>query len=246
MIRFLYAFWSAITTIVFALSFFLFLLVWEIFIRIAYLFGYQVSQQVMHTLMWWLLQLMKIVGSSVKFLPAQCTLEHNRPLILVSNHQSLFDIVFAFWYFRKFHVKFVSKKELATFTPTVAFHLRNGHHAIIDRKDREQATAAIAKMAQKAEKEHFAALIYPEGSRSRNGKLREFKLRGLSVMLENMPSALVVPICIKGSWQLTPNKFTYVPFGTKCSFEVLQAIEPRGMSAEDVLSLCEQRIREVL
>jgi 1-acyl-sn-glycerol-3-phosphate acyltransferase len=242
--RILYILWSYLTTYIFAFVFFLSLCIWEIFMRIAHLFGYRVSQAVMHSLMRVILYELLIVGTRVRFLPARCELAHERPLILVSNHQSLLDIPFAFWYFRKFHVKFVSKKELAQNVPTVSFHLRNGFHALIDRKDREQAVRAITALAQKAEKERFAALIYPEGSRSKDGVLREFKVRGLATLLENMPSALVVPIAVDGSWRLAPRSFSYIPFGSKCKFVVLGGIEPAGKTAEEVLAQCEALIRQ--
>lgn len=226
--------------------FLLSLCLWDIFMRIAYLFGYQASQRTIHALMWLMIQQLRIAGARVRLIPKRCEIPHTRPLILVSNHQSMFDIPFAFWYFRQFNVKFVAKRELAYNAPTVSFHLRNGHHALIDRKDREQASRAIAEMGQKAEKARYAALIYPEGSRSKDGNLREFKLRGLAVMLENMPSALVVPLCIDGSWQLAPRGFSCIPWGVRCSMEVLEPIEPTGLTPEEVLALCETRIREKL
>lgn len=241
--KFLYIVWSYITTYFFAFIFFFSLCVWEILLRIAHLFGYKASQSVMHRLMKLIILMLRIVGTRVRFLPAQCTTVHERPLILVSNHQSLLDIPFAFWYFKKFNVKFVAKKELGRWVPTVSFHLRNGFHAIIDRKDRQQAVEAITKMAQKAAQENFAALIYPEGSRSKDGILREFKVRGLATLLENMPTALVIPIAIEGSWRLAPRSFSYIPFGTKCSFTALEGIEPVGKTPEEILSLCEKSIR---
>lgn len=242
--RILYIVWSYITTYIFALVFFSSLCIWEVLMRVAHLFGYRVSQSVMHILMIWIINMLRLVGTRVRFLPTRCEIAHDRSLILVSNHQSLLDIPFAFWYFRKFHVKFVSKKELGKWVPTVSFHLRNGFHALIDRKDREQAVQAIKQLALKAEKEKFATLIYPEGSRSKDGILREFKVRGLATLLENMPSALVVPIAIEGSWKLAPPWSSYIPFGTKCNFTVLEPIEPVGKTAEDILAMCEKSIRK--
>ena len=244
--KFLYVLLSWFTTIIFATLLITTLCIGDICLRIAFLFGYRASQNTIHTLMWLLIQEMKITGARIRFNPSKCTLEHNRPIIIVSNHQSILDIPCEFWYFRKFHVKFVAKKELSRGAPSASFHLRNGYHAIIDRKDREQATQAITKMALRAEKERYAALIYPEGSRSRDGKLREFKLRGLATLLENMPSALVVPVAIDGSWRMVPRGFSYIPFGVKYDLNILEAIDPKGMSPEAVLHYCETVIRKQL
>ncbi len=243
MIHFFYVLWSWITTIIFAIIFLLALFIGDVCLRIAFLFGYRASQNTIHTLMWVIIQTLKIIGTRIRFNPARCMLEHNRPLIVVSNHQSMFDIPCEFWYFRKFHVKFVAKKELAKGAPSASFHLRNGFHAIIDRKDGNQAVKAITDMAIRAEERKFAALIYPEGSRSRDGKLKEFKLRGLATLLENMPSALVVPMAVDGSWQLVPRKYGYIPFGLRYEMTMLEPIEPNGLTPETVLAMCEAQIR---
>jgi len=244
--RFLYVVWSWITTFIFAIVFLAVLFLGDIALRIAFLFGYQASQHTIHSLMWMILQTLKITGGTVKFSPPRCAIPHDRPIIIVSNHQSMFDIPCAFWYFRKFHVKFVAKKELAKGKPSASFHLRNGYHAIIDRKDRAQATRAIIDMAKRAEERKFATLIYPEGSRSRTGVLREFKLLGFATLLANMPSALIVPIAVRGSAKFEPSTFTYIPFGKRCHVTILDTIDPYGLTPEEVLAKCEASIRTIV
>ena len=74
------------------------------------------------------------------------------PLIIVTNHQSMYDIPPLIWYLRKYHPKFVSKKELGKGIPSVSFNLRHGGSALIDRKDRRQARAELERLGAYIEK----------------------------------------------------------------------------------------------
>ena len=237
--------WSWLTTLIFGVVFMGALCFGEVILRICFWLGLgaKVQQHIMHALMWVLLVVLKMVGMRLSMTWNGYKFDKSRPLIIISNHQSLFDIPIKFWYFRRHHAKFVAKKELGKGAPSVSFHLRHGNHALIDRKDRERATKAIAKMGQFVEQNKNAAIIYPEGSRSRDGKLREFKVVGVSTLLANIPTALVVPVAIENSWKLVRWGFMPIPFGIKCKISILQPIEPQGLSAQEVLDYCEAKIR---
>lgn len=126
----------------------------------------------------------------------------DRPLIIVANHQSMFDIPPIIWYMRKYHPKFVSKKELGKGIPSVSYNLRHGGSVLIDRKDNKQALTEIAKLGRYIEKHHRSAVIFPEGTRGRNGRPKKFQPTGLKVLMKTSPTALVVPISINNSWKL--------------------------------------------
>ncbi|WP_088340126.1 lysophospholipid acyltransferase family protein [Robiginitalea sediminis] len=127
--------------------------------------------------------------------------EHG-PLILVTNHQSMYDIPPIIWYFRKYHPKFVSKKELGKGIPSVSYNLRHGGSALIDRRDRKQAYAALSALGAYIERHGRSAVIFPEGTRSKTGQPKPFKTYGLQVLMEHAPSAWVVPVTINNSWKL--------------------------------------------
>ncbi len=111
----------------------------------------------------------------------------DRPLILVANHQSMFDIPPIIWYMRKHHPKFVSKIELGKGIPSVSYNLRHGGSALINRKDSKQALAEISRLGLYIEEHSRTAVIFPEGTRSRTGHPKKFQPLGLKILIKNAP-----------------------------------------------------------
>jgi len=148
-----------------------------------------------------LMRCTNILGTRYSFDNSQ-NIPLGKPLIIVANHQSMFDIPPIIWHLRKYHPKFVSKKELGKGIPSVSYNLRHAGSALIDRKDNKQALTEIAKLGRYIEKHHRSAVIFPEGTRSRNGQPKNFQPTGLKVLMKTAPSALVVPISINNSWKL--------------------------------------------
>ena len=62
----------------------------------------------------------------------QPTLPTDRPVLIVSNHQSMYDIPMIMWECRKKEVGFVAKKELGRFIPSISFALRRLGSVLID------------------------------------------------------------------------------------------------------------------
>ncbi len=155
----------------------------------------------------------------------------NRPLILVPNHQSMHDIPPIIWFMRDYHPKFVSKKELGRGFPSVSYNLRVGGSVLINRDDKKQALSEVVKLANYIEKHKRSAVIFPEGTRGRDGKAKPFKTTGLKLLLKNAPSALVVPISINNSWKMLkygkfPNGlFNHITFTVHPSIEITDNLD---------------------
>lgn len=164
------------------------------------IFGYKAHKISVDFLQFFLLRCLNILGTRFTFNnPHQ--IDKGIPLILVTNHQSMYDIPPLIWYLRQHHVKFISKKELGKGIPSVSYNLRHGGSVLIDRKNALGSIKAIEEFAQRVEKNKWAAVIFPEGTRSRDGNPKPFKTKGLITMFNHMPSALVVPITINNSWK---------------------------------------------
>ena len=114
-------------------------------------FGYEAHHASVYILNRCLMWCTYILGTQYEFVnPYQ--LPTDRPIILVSNHQSIYDISPIVWYLRKNHPKFVSKIELGKGIPSVSFNLRHGGSVLIDRKDSRQALQEISKLGKYIEK----------------------------------------------------------------------------------------------
>ena len=138
-------------------------------------------------------------------------LNSNQPIIIVSNHQSMNDISPMIWLFKKHFPKFISKKELGKGIPGISFNLRHGGAALIDRNDPKQAITEIIRFAKYIHENNYSAVIFPEGTRSKNGIPRPFKRKGLDVLFKYIPNAQIVPVTINNSWKTT--KYGKFPYG---------------------------------
>jgi 1-acyl-sn-glycerol-3-phosphate acyltransferase len=98
--------------------------------------------------------------------------------------------------------KYVAKKELSNWIPSISLNLKWGGNALIDRDDPRQSIRAIKEMAKRAQERGVSAVIFPEGSRSKDGNLLPFKTAGAKSLLKAADRLPVVPAVIAGSWQL--------------------------------------------
>ena len=161
-------------------------------------FGYQTHKKSVDYLNFFLVRCTNILGTTYTFKNRELIPE-NAPIIFVANHQSLYDIIGIIWFLRKFHSKFVSKKELGKGIPSVSYNLRHGGSILINRKDPKQAIPLIKGLSEYIETNNRSAVIFPEGTRSKTGKPKEFALSGIKILCKYAPSAYVVPISINNS-----------------------------------------------
>ena len=182
--------------------------------RIAYRFGQRPQEIVAGSLQVALVWAFRICGTRLE-VERSPRVRPRSPYVLIANHQSLFDIpIFGSILFSNFP-KYVSKRELANWIPSISYNLRRGGNAVIDRKDRAQALAEIRALGERLRAWNVAAVIYPEGTRSRNGELGPFKPGGTLELLEAAPDVPVVPVAIDDAWKLLRHNLLPVPFGTR-------------------------------
>jgi 1-acyl-sn-glycerol-3-phosphate acyltransferase len=182
-------------------------------------FGYQAHKKSVDYLNLFLVRCTNLLGTTYQF-ENVTDIPENAPLIFVSNHQSMYDIIAMIWYLRKFHCKFVSKKELGSGIPSVSYNLRHGGSVLIDRKDPKQAIPTIKGLSEYIEKNKRTAVIFPEGTRSKTGKPKEFAQSGLKILCKYAPSAYVVPISINNSWKIVKYGFFPLGLGNRLTFTV--------------------------
>jgi 1-acyl-sn-glycerol-3-phosphate acyltransferase len=221
------------------------LLVFHVAQVLALPFGYAAHKRVADYLNLGVLASLKIIGARIE-LHCEHALPADRPLIVVANHQSMYDIPMLGWMFRKHHPKFVAKIELARGLPSISFNLRHGGSVLIDRSDARGAMRAIQKFGKAVEEHRYAACIFPEGTRARDGAMKEFNVAGLLALVRTTPSAVIVPVAIDGSWELMRYRMLPVPFGVRVRCTVLAPFDQGDYPAREIGRITEDRIRESL
>jgi len=204
-------------------------------------FGYRAHKKSVDYLNWTLLRIGHLLGSTYKFENREL-IPTGVPIIFVANHQSLYDIIAMIWFLRKFHPKFVSKKELGSGIPSVSYNLKYGGSVLIDRKDPKQAIPKIKSLGDYIEKHKRSAVIFPEGTRSKTGKPKEFAQSGVKILCKYAPSAYVVPISINNSWKLV--KFGTFPYGlgNRLTFVVHKPIAVKDFEFAELMEKTESEI----
>jgi len=131
--------------------------------------------------------------------------EENLPadssMIVASNHQGYFDI-FVLMAYLPLHLGWIAKKELYRI-PVFSFAMRRYGNIMIDRSNRERARSSLVAAADKIRRGQ-SVLIFPEGTRSPDGKVHTFK-KGCYYLAE-ASEAPIVPVSISGSFEVMPKK----------------------------------------
>ena len=205
-------------------------------------FGYKAHKKSVDYLNLGILICLKVLGTSFQFKVPK-TLPKNVPLIIISNHQSLWDIPPMIWFLRKFHPKFISKKELGKGIPSVSYNLRHGGSILIDRKNARRAIAEMTSFTEYLNEHNRSGVIFPEGTRSRTGEPKKFHRKGLQTLFTNLPEAYVLPITINNSWKLQKNGMFPMPLGVKIKFELHPVLKVSAYETENLIDEVETIIK---
>ena len=117
--------------------------------------------------------------------------------LVVSNHQSVVDIVAVKLALPEFPVRFVAKKELGKWFPAVSAVLRVQRHALIDRHGRRDETMRELDRLARKSRQGTCPVIFAEGTRSRTGEVLPFQAGAIRRILSINPLPIVA-IAIDG------------------------------------------------
>lgn len=165
-----------------------------IYYIIKYILGNRIANKYSHlfTTIWGKAMILT-TGSKVRVLGLENIAKVER-ICFVSNHQSLFDIPLLLgWLDRQ--PGFIAKKELKKF-PILNGWIKAIHSAYIDRSNPRSAIDSINKGIDTIKSGH-ALVIFPEGTRSKDGKIAEFKAG--SLRLATKSNAVIQPVTIIGT-----------------------------------------------
>lgn len=149
--------------------------------------------------------------------------------IAVANHQSFLDMPLLATL--PFNMKWVSKKELFSL-PVVGWIMKMCGHISVDRGAKNAAKSLLAMNNPIADGE--MVMIFPEGTRSREGKLKPFKKGAFYASIDNNFS--ILPIVVEGTYKLLPPDSWKLNMKGKLYISILKPVNPEGFETVEELS----------
>ncbi len=157
--------------------------------------------------------------------------------IFMANHQSNFDIPVLLAHL-KVQFRWLAKAELFKI-PVFGRAMRKAGYISIDRSDRKSAFLSL-NQAVKTIRNGVSVLIFPEGTRSRNGRIQPFKKGGFVLAVE--AGVPIVPVVVHGTWSIMAKDGLLIRPGT-VTVEILPPVETQTYSRKTKEALLE-RIRQ--
>lgn len=166
--------------------------------------------------------------------------EKDKTYIFVSNHESLFDIP-AVFLASPVALFFLAKKELAKI-PVMGWFMHLIGMIFIDRGNSEKAKKSMRKAGELI-KNGRNVITFPEGTRSKDGKIRTFK-RG-SFILARETGIEILPVGIEGAREVLASGETSIRPG-KISVNIGEAISPEDHRDKSIEEFAEFTRQEVI
>ena len=175
----------------------------------------------------------------LRLVPASLSVEGEQHLteapsfIVVSNHASLFDIPVLYGWL-KLDLKWVMKKELRK-VPFIGTGCALMGHIFLDRSDREIAIRQLEEAADKLQP-GTSIIFFPEGTRSRDGQLKSFKI-GAFQMAKDLQFP-ILPVVVKHTASIMPPDGIDLQPG-RAEMVILEPIE-----VEQVIAASSEQLRD--
>jgi 1-acyl-sn-glycerol-3-phosphate acyltransferase len=158
--------------------------------------------------------------------------------IFVSNHQSIYDIP-ALFQSLPYQLRIIAKASLGRF-PVLGWHLQRTGHMLVDRRKPDRAR--IFRWASQLTSNGLCLIVFPEGTRSVDGRVAPFKGGSFLVALESgLP---VVPISVVGSRHVML-KGRLATYPGRVRVVVHEPIDTAGLQGSDPRQLAD-RVRAIV
>ena len=154
-----------------------------------------------------------------------------RPFVVVSNHQSLADIPVISrlpW-----EMKWVAKAELLR-VPVVGWMMRLAGDIPVARGDK-RSRAQVLITARKVLERRCSVMFFPEGTRSRDGRVHAFNDGAFALAVK--AGVPVLPLAVDGTFDALPKNSWRFGHPSAIRLKVLPPVETDGLGRDDVAAL---------
>lgn len=159
-------------------------------------------------------------------------IDSDRTFLMMSNHQSMYDIFALFPAFPG-HMRMIAKKEMFVL-PIMRQAMHAAEFIRIDRGDHAKARAALDH-AHDVITSGVNVWIAPEGTRSQSGTMLPFKKGGFMLALQT--GVPILPVSVVGTRDILPSKDWRVRKGKRADIHFHPPIDPSdyGLERRDAL-----------
>jgi len=162
-------------------------------------------------------------------------LDRGRPGVFMANHLSFMDGPLLFMLLPG-RTRVILKKSVLRL-PVLGPAMRYVGFIPVDRKHASGGRRSIARAVRAMKMKGHSFLIFPEGTRSRSGRIQEFRRGGFFLAIES--GAPIVPITIDGSFELMPKGQWFVRPG-RIRVDFHAPIPTAGLTPEDIPALSDR------
>lgn len=148
--------------------------------------------------------------------------------VLVTNHQSHFDVLMLFAHVPA-HLRFVAKAELFKI-PVFGPSIRRLGNLKVERGGSERDRKTLSEAAQSVARD-VNIVFFPEGTRSQDGELKEFKKGAASLAIE--AQVPILPLAIAGTGEILQKGSLFVTPGRCAALVVGSPISTVGKNQKD-------------
>jgi 1-acyl-sn-glycerol-3-phosphate acyltransferase len=191
---------------------------------------------------WWARGVLAGAGVRVR-VHSHATLDPKQSYVVMPNHLSTVDI-WAVFVAVPVPLRFIAKKQLGRI-PIFGWAMRAGRFIFIDRTNASSARRSIEEAAVRV-RNGVSVVIFPEGTRSRDGRLAPFKKGAFHLAIN--AGAQVVPVAIRGSREIMKSGSALIHPGV-VDIEIGAPIPTTGMGPDDrdaLLAEVRARVAEML
>jgi len=181
-----------------------------------------------------------LVGSRVHVrVNGLSNIEPDKSYVYMANHQSNFDIPVLLGYL-PVQFRWLAKAELFKI-PVFGRAMRGAGYVKIDRFNQKSAFDSISEAAQKM-KNGVSVMIFPEGTRSKDGRIKSFKKGGFVMAVD--AGVPILPVIIRGTWSIMAKSSLRINRGD-VEMEIAKPIDTIGYSRETKEELMD-KVRAVI
>jgi 1-acyl-sn-glycerol-3-phosphate acyltransferase len=185
---------------------------------------------------WWARTICALGGVKVE-VDGHLELDPAHSYVFMANHLSTIDI-WALYVALPLPVRMIAKKQLAAI-PLFGWAMAAGRFIFIDRHNAVSARRSIERAKERI-RSGASVLLFPEGTRSRDGQLQPFKKGGFHLAID--AGAPIVPVALQGTRELMPRGSLRVKPG-RVRVIIGEPIPTEGLDVDDRNALLD-RVRD--